>query len=527
LGNLFLRANPSDGPVFILYPATFRAGIRPFDFLYLRGGQIAPSAFFTVGSWLVTSLHLFLYCYQTPAPSLSGVTRACLPRRPTSLLACRTRRIGLKHFPACIFRNGLKQKNALGESRAAVSPLFPVAFCFPVLHLNGFIIIGAGLLAAGVTFVTNWLALIPWRRSKRKHWSEQARLVYPVVVAARSDLLTIPSIFTLAVLLLWPDSSPLWLFTGITSVLGAYAGTLPLDHEVFPRIPFRDLLRQAAIGILLRFLIWFVFIGATILMPDEFNQMALGIGGMVIALWVLWSRGGLIWLGRKLGLFRPAPERLQKIAAATSEKMNVPFREVLLMRSPMAQAFALPSSRQLLFTQRLLELLSDAEIAAICAHEMAHLTESKMARYSRSIRMLTFMPWIFFNPLMHNIGLIAFYGLLFITIGVPRIYRRISRKLESRADQMAKANEGDAGTYARALTRLYEDNFLPAVTAKNRATHPHLYDRIEAAGVVPDFPRPMAASSMTWHGMIFAGLAGMLFAVFAIRALQLFGASGQ
>ena len=388
--------------------------------------------------------------------------------------------------------------------------------------MDGLILIGAFLLAAGLAFGSNWLALIPWRRNKDKHWSEQARLVHPVVVAAHSSLWTVPAILVLTVLLLWPDSSPLWLLTGIASVLGAYAGTFPLDHELFPRISFRDLLRQAAIGILLRFLIWFVFLGAAVLMPDKFNELVFAIGGAVIGLSVIWSRGGLIWLGRKLGLFQPAPERLRRIATDTSARMNVPFREVLLMRSPLAQAFALPGIRKLLFTERLLELLPDNEVAAICAHELAHLTESKAARYSRSIQMLAFIPWIFFNPLIRAFGFFAFYGLLFTTLGVPRIYRSISRKLESRADQLAKANEGDAGTYARALTRLYEDNLVPAVTAKARATHPHLYDRLLAAGVTPDFLRPAAASSMAWHGQIFAGLVGMLFAIFAIRLMHFF-----
>jgi len=174
-----------------------------------------------------------------------------------------------------------------------------------------------------------------------------------------------------------------------------------------------------------------------------------------------------------------------------------------------------------------LAFIPDDEVAAICAHELAHLTESKTARCSRSIQMLTFMPWIFFNPLMRAFGFFAFYGLLFTTFGFPRIYRSISRKLESRADQMAKANEGDSGTYARALTRLYEDNLVPAVTAKAQTTHPHLYDRILAAGVTPDFPRPAAAGSMAWNGRIFAALVGMLFAIFAMRATQFFGASGQ
>jgi Zn-dependent protease with chaperone function len=386
--------------------------------------------------------------------------------------------------------------------------------------LNLAILIGACFLAAGLTFATNWLALIPWRRNKDKHWSEQARLVYPVFVAARSSLWTIPGILTLAVLLLWPDSSPLWLFTGVAAALGAYAGTLPADHEVFPRIPLRDLLPQIAIGILLRFLIWFVFIASAVFMPNQFNQLTLVIGVTVIALWLIWSRSGFIWAGRKMGLFLPAPERLRKITADTSARMNVSFREVLLMRSPMAQAFAFPNTRQLLFTERLLELAPDDEIAAICAHELAHLTESKAARYSRSIQMLIFLPWIFFNPVVHTFGFFGFYGLLLVTFVVPRIYGKISRKLESRADQLAKANEGDAGTYARALTRLYEDSLLPAVTSKERATHPHLYDRLLAAGVTPDFPRPAAASTMAVHGHIFAGLVGLLFAIFAIRLMH-------
>jgi hypothetical protein len=59
--------------------------------------------------------------------------------------------------------------------------------------------------------------------------------------------------------------------------------------------------------------------------------------------------------------------------------------------------------------------------------------------------------------------------------------------------------------------------------AKNRTTHPHLYDRILAAGVTPDFPRPAAASSMAWNGVIFSALAGLVFAVFVIRTLQLSG----
>jgi Zn-dependent protease with chaperone function len=386
--------------------------------------------------------------------------------------------------------------------------------------LNGLILIGAAVLAAGGTLVTNWLALIPWRRSKTKHWSEQARILYPVRTTAAANLWVVPAILILAVLLIWPETPALWAFVGMVAALGVMAGTIPMDQEIFPRIPVRALWRQAAIGCLMRFLIWFVFIGAVALMPVEFNTLAWAIGGAVLGLWVIWSRGGLVWAGRKLGLFLPAPERLRKIATDTASKMNVPFREVWLVRAPLAQAYAMPGTRELLFTERLLELLPDDEVAAICAHELAHLTESRPARYSRSVQLLMFLPWLFFNPMVHAFGQIAFLGLLANTMMVPRIYRKLSRKLESRADQMAKSNEGDAGTYARALTRLYEDGLLPAVSPKNRTTHPHLYDRILAAGVTPDFLRPAAAASMAWYGYLFTTTLGLLFAAFAIRLIM-------
>ncbi|HXA43890.1 MAG TPA: M48 family metalloprotease [Candidatus Angelobacter sp.] len=258
-------------------------------------------------------------------------------------------------------------------------------------------------------------------------------------------------------------------------------------------------------------------------MPHEIGPLTLWISVTVAALLVFWSRGGFIWVGLKLGLLEPAPERLKRIAGEISARMNVPLSEVLSVRSPLAQAYALPGLRKLLFTQRLLALLTDDEVAAICAHELAHLTESRKARYSRSIRRLTYLPWIYFNPLIHTCGTLAFFGLMFVTIFAPRIYKDISRKLESRADQMAKANEGDAGTYARALTRIYQDNFLPAVTSNKHTTHPHLYERLLDAGVTPDFPRPVAARSMAWHGHVFAGLGGVLFAIFAIKQMQIFG----
>ena len=392
-----------------------------------------------------------------------------------------------------------------------------------ILHaVHGLTLIYAGLFSAAVAFATNWLALIPWRQAKGKHWTERARVYHPVRIAAVSNLWVLPAVVTMTVILLWPDESPHWAFLAFVTAIGAVTGTIPMDREVFPRIQLNDLLRQVAVTWLIRFLVWLVFLAAIALMPPEFNAQTVIIAAAVLILCILWKQDGWFHVGRKLGLLLPPPARLQNIASDTSAKMNVSFKELYLVRFSLAQAFAVPDSRRLLFTQRLLQLLSDDEIAAICAHELAHLTEARSDYYQRYVLWLTFLPWIFFKPMVHAFGVLGFLLLLFTSVLAPFFYRRVSKKLEERADRMAQSNEPDAGTYARALVRLYEDGLLPAVHAKDHATHPHLYDRLLAAGVTPDFPRPAAAGSMAWHGVLFSGALGMLAMVLITRMTQLF-----
>jgi Zn-dependent protease with chaperone function len=380
-------------------------------------------------------------------------------------------------------------------------------------------LIGAGLFAAGFTFAINWLALIPWRRAKDRHWTERARLYYPVLVAAKMNLWVLPAILTMSALLLWPDESPHWMLMVLATAIGTTAGTVPMDHEVFPRTPLNEILRLTVVGWLIRFATWFVFLSAIALSPDQFNSQSLIIFVAVLALLILWNRRGWVWAGQKFGLFLPPPERLQNIVRDIGAGMNVPVRELWLMHSVRAQAYAMPESRRLVFTDRLLQILSDDEIAAICAHEMAHLTEARKDYYQRYVLWLMFLPWLFFKPVVHLFGLFGYLVLVCSSAALPRLYRGISRKLESRADGMAKAAERDPGTYARALARLYEDNLMPAVTAK-QTTHPHLYDRLVAAGVTPDFPRPAAAASTTWYGHILAGAMGLLAIGLVIRLTE-------
>lgn len=385
---------------------------------------------------------------------------------------------------------------------------------------KGLALISTLLLAAGMAFGTNWLALMPWRRVKHLHWTESARLLFPIRVAAAANLWVIPTVLTFVQVLLWPESSPHWAGVALAAALGSILGTIPMDHEIFPRTTLPELWRQSAIGCLMRFLIWFVFVGAMATMPAEFNLQALLIFVSVILLQLLWARWGLVWLGLKLRLFQPAPERLQRIVTQTAARMEVPFSRVFLMRGSISQAFALIGSRELLFTGRLLQMCSDEEVAAICAHELAHLTESKAARVQRSIGLLTLMPWLLFKPVIFTFGVPGFLVLLLLTVSAPKVSKKISRKLESRADLIAKSNEGESGAYTRALSLIHEDALIPAVLANKNQSHPDLYDRLLAAGVTPDYPKPAPAASISLHGTILMVLMGVLLSIFVLRMLH-------
>jgi Zn-dependent protease with chaperone function len=372
-------------------------------------------------------------------------------------------------------------------------------------------------LAAAVTFVTNRLALIPWRQNRDSHWTEQARLLFPVRRAASASLWCLPGIIVLLTVLLRPNSN-LWIFASLGAAIGAAVGNLPLDHEIFPWIPQKTLWRWTAINGISRLLIWTALIGVILWMPDRFGWRAIAMGGGIIILWLLWTSEGVIWVWRTLGILKAAPARLLGIVTETSARMGIPFREVLVLDAPLPQAYANPTTGRLFFTERITEVSPDDELGAICAHELAHLGEPWTARYSRYIRVLPLLPWMFFKPLS---SVLSPGGALIATaltsIITSHIFKRISRKLESRADGIAKANENDTGVYARALTRMYMHNLIPAVHAE--LTHPSLYDRVLAAGITPDYPRPKCARNMAWHGTLFLCTVGALFGCVLVRLL--------
>jgi len=129
-------------------------------------------------------------------------------------------------------------------------------------------------------------------------------------------------------------------------------------------------------------------------------------------------------------------------------------------------------------------------VAALAAHEVAHLKEPRAVRLVRFSAVLVLLPLAVWRPLFARggwpaLGLALLFALLLVVL-----IRLVGRRMEERADTAGREGETDAGAYARALERLYRVNLVPAVVSRRGGVHPNLYDRMVAAGVQPDYERP-------------------------------------
>lgn len=235
-------------------------------------------------------------------------------------------------------------------------------------------------------------------------------------------------------------------------------------------------------------------------MPRRLGWMSLILGCAAFGFQISLSFGLLLWLMRIVKLIVRAgdSEPIVTIARQTAERLKVSCRAVWILRSPVGYAAAFPATHEVIFSEGMLASHPDEEIAAICAHEFAHLSESRSNLVARVAGSLGFLPFIFARPMFH---LFDFPGvaMLYLPGALLSIFlRRFNRRMEVRADSIAGANESASGVYARALERIYRNNQMPAVMRGNRLTHPHLYDRLLSAGVTPDYPRPKAPKAVSW-----------------------------
>ncbi len=391
----------------------------------------------------------------------------------------------------------------------------------PTAGYGALIVLPIAFLASLIaSTLTTQVALRPWRSPPGAPWWEHARRTYVGRVASMALLVAIPAVLAID---LAKSVGPLTVVRGDLVVQAvtvvAFAAAVPariLAERAALRRPFgpgRWLLGMAVHLVRVRFLLPLLLL---VLMVDVRVGLPPVLAAVVaIAVGVL-----LRWLIVKLlGIVRPAPQRLVAMVAARAAAMGVSPPSVFEVRWPVVNAYAFRSSKQGLigFTTDAIELLTDDELDALAAHELAHLAEGATVwRVRRAVA------WI---PEIGLIGIAALYqysdtqavasGIVGLALMTTVFKPRFVRHFEKRADGLAKVAEDNPGAYASALARMHEANMVPLVLSE-KGTHGHPHDRIaDAGGKVPS--RPRAASGTV---AAVATVAGAVLAILLARRMR-------
>jgi Zn-dependent protease with chaperone function len=243
--------------------------------------------------------------------------------------------------------------------------------------------------------VANWLGLIRWRWAAAAHWTERARLLFPVRVTAGVNIFLIPGMLSQLHLALFPELARWWVSDAIASFLGAVLGCYYLDREMFPQLNVTEWALQVIVGWGIRFFVFLPAVVAGLLMPIDVDLTTLFITAAYLAVHFANQGGMLIRCLRLVKILKPPAVRLKAIVNDVAARADVSVRATWQVGGIMANAFAFPATRELAFSDRLLEICNDEEISAICAHEIAHIGESNVVLIGRLIGSLYLLPLIF------------------------------------------------------------------------------------------------------------------------------------
>jgi Zn-dependent protease with chaperone function len=382
-----------------------------------------------------------------------------------------------------------------------------------------------------LAYVCARVALFRVTNISSNSWAERARATYP----ARRAISLAPGLtFGFAIPFLIDRENPL-IPIPLTAVvvpclLAAVLGTAVVSYALAARLgnpPFRwrPWFRASATSWLVS-PGWLILMGVMLAMPDEIGIRAAIVTVVGLAAYAYPSVVGTLPLLCRLGLASPASPRLAAAADEASRKVGVKPVAVYEVDLLIANAFALLVPNQVVFTRRLLEILDDNQLVAVCCHEFAHLAEPKR------VKLITLAGYFAVFPAAYAAIIYSRFewnGILFLALFISLILRRLRvlrKRMEGVADAAASHHELDSGVYAAALERIYTASNVPAVLG-SRGTHGHLYDRMLAAGITPTYPRPAPPSRPRQYAPLAAGLGVLLLFSFAFDRWSTKAAAGK
>jgi Zn-dependent protease with chaperone function len=377
------------------------------------------------------------------------------------------------------------------------------------------------LVSRAICRLSGVIILIKHRTDRTAHWSEQARGIDPIRRATRTNVLfLVLAIGTLGFAVGRTKGVPPAFFV-VPYGLAAFAGSVFEARRLLccvrDDVDFGTPREEAA-----RWLVLFLqtSLVAVLLtwMPSQWGLQAivvLSLGAMAVIFWYL---GGWVLVLKRFGALRDASPRVLASVDRAAPIVGVRPRRIFEMSSPFANALALPLARILIYSDPLLKHLNDDELASVTLHELAHLTEPLSVRISRLILGLGLVLCAALWPLYASFGFWSL-GILVVYIAASRMFRKVARRMEERSDRFGRAYEPDPGAYARALEKISAVNLAPAVGRTKTAIHPHLYDRLIAAGITPSFERPKPPPNVSSWTTLPARIAFLISAILVLPSL--------
>ena len=385
--------------------------------------------------------------------------------------------------------------------------------------------------SSALAYVCARVALFRVTNIASNSWTERARATYP---ARRAISLAPWMTFGFAITFLPDRENPLLPLplaaVVVPCLLAAVLGTAVISYALAARLgnpPFRW--RRWFRAWATSWLVspgWLILLAVILAMPDEIGIRAAIVSVVGLAAYAFPSVVGTLPLLCRLGLASAASPRLAAAANEGSRKVGVTPAGVYEVDLLIANAFAMLVPNQVVFTRRLLEILDDNQLVAVCCHEFAHLAEPKR------VKLITLAGYFAFFPVAYAAMIYSRFewnGILILALFISVILRRLRvlrKRMEGVADAAASHHELDSGVYAASLERMYSASNMPAVLG-SRGTHGHLYDRMLAAGITPTYPRPDPPSRPRLYTPLAASLALLVLFSFAFDRWSAKAAAGK
>jgi hypothetical protein len=215
--------------------------------------------------------------------------------------------------------------------------------------------------------------------------------------------------------------------------------------------------------------------------------LLIGAIGLAMAAW-----GGGIVMARLIGLARPALPRAQHAADWAGERVGARARVAYELIWPKVTVDSFNFSCFLVFTDSAAELLDENQLLALAVREIAFF---KLPGLVGALRIIESAVTFFMLACIAIGWAIGEQPMLFGFIvgwGTALAIRPFIRRAHLKADALAAEAGLDSHAALLALHRQYELNLTPVVIRAGGT--PSLYDRLVAAGVPPEYPRPPAPS---------------------------------